>query len=182
MSGQSKRSRGRTLRRWRGQVVRMLYGCAAVRIAKHTGTPGESALVFDVAHARDHAYRIVALGRNAIGWAELAEHRGRPLAAAWLRSNALRLHKRVKTAQHLLDTLEGRCPWAPSARPQFNECPECGGACPCCGASPTLPHNMSCAPAWQCRDCRGAGRNVRGMLPSIEGRAERRLRTAQAKR
>jgi hypothetical protein len=33
----------------------------------------------------------------------------------------------ARTAQRLLDTLEGRCPWAPGAEAQPGECPTCCG-------------------------------------------------------
>lgn len=85
----------------------------------------------------------------------------------------------ARTAQRLLDTLDGRCPWAPSAEAQPSKCDRCKGL----GRTPTradikaglgkpgmavaydatgCPVSVSCGP------CRGTGHNLAGALPPIE--------------
>lgn len=64
-------------------------------------------------------------------------------------------------AQSILDTLNGKCPWAPSAQAQPHKCPTCKGTgdsllrmvdgdCPCCDV------------------CEGTGHNMSGTLPAVE--------------
>jgi hypothetical protein len=63
----------------------------------------------------------------------------------------------ARTARRLLDTLDGRCPWAPSAGKQASECQECDGH----GSEPTRPPTT-------CEACHGTGHNLSGALPAVE--------------
>jgi hypothetical protein len=63
----------------------------------------------------------------------------------------------ARTARRLLATLDGRCPWAPSAGKQASECQECDGH----GSEPTRPPTT-------CEACHGTGHNLSGALPAVE--------------
>jgi hypothetical protein len=87
----------------------------------------------------------------------------------------------ARTARRLLDTLDGQCPWAPSAGAQTSRCacwsvrpapppgPFDGPVCPPedgqrLGYFRELPRG----PDPECRHCRGTGHNLAGVLPEVE--------------
>jgi hypothetical protein len=74
----------------------------------------------------------------------------------------------ARTARRLLDTLDGRCPWAPSAKAQALTCLTCRGL----GA---LTHRtLTASPVRRpCDDCHGTGHNLSGVLPEVEHPAPR---------
>jgi hypothetical protein len=92
----------------------------------------------------------------------------------------------ARTAQRLLDTLDGRCPWAPGAKAQPSVCLQCSGvathvAYPHPGPPPegyAAIHNIASCEiedgkwswTWPCSDCRGTGHNLAGFLPEFDGR------------
>lgn len=75
----------------------------------------ERGWMFDVPLVRAHCERTIEAGQVDAGAAELAGSLG----------EAFRLRGLARTARRLLDTLDGRCPWAPSAEAQPSECPHC---------------------------------------------------------
>jgi hypothetical protein len=175
VSGQASHSRVRALRRWREQAARAivvamipLAGGQAARatVSELTTKRILNGGGFDVARVRQHCGRVIALGSDPDVFADLAEARGRNLAADWLRRNAARLRGRARTAQRLLDTLDGRCPWAPSAAAQPSECRRCRGdgrkheAC--------LQDRPTPLVRGKCPDCHGTGHNLAGVLPPVE--------------
>jgi hypothetical protein len=97
----------------------------------------------------------------------------------------------ARTAQRLLDTLDGRCPWAPRAKAQPSQCRACGGAWLNADAYRLLTEpelvglaecvermsTMSARDAFDveaevfrlmCGDCRGTGHNLAGFLPEFD--------------
>ncbi len=78
----------------------------------------------------------------------------------------------ARTARRLLDTLDGRCPWAPSAPAQTSECE---GGCkrhefPGSDIPPTWGvRSVDVPSSWlKCPSCRGTGHNLAGVLPRVE--------------
>jgi hypothetical protein len=61
----------------------------------------------------------------------------------------------ARTARRMLDTLDGRCPWAPSALAQASECLNCAGW-------------VTKADGGICHLCLGTGHNLAGVLPAGE--------------
>jgi hypothetical protein len=82
----------------------------------------------------------------------------------------------ARTARRLLDTLDGRCLWAPSAKAQASECQAKG----CDGDGYIGPHTVESGDCvivrdgHPCPDCRGTGHNLSGVLPPVEHRGPRR--------
>jgi hypothetical protein len=86
----------------------------------------------------------------------------------------------ARTARRLLATLDGRCPWAPSAKPQMSRCWRCAGS----GEVGPIAYGpfeadgraefiMRSPP---CPGCRGTGHNLAGVLPEVEHPAPRVVR------
>jgi hypothetical protein len=69
----------------------------------------------------------------------------------------------ARTAKRLLDTLDGRCPWAPSASAQVSRHAVCNGF----GMAPMEVDGVS-GVSRICFDCRGTGHNLSGVLPAVE--------------
>jgi hypothetical protein len=103
-----------------------------------------------------------------------AERGGWPLrlAAEWAASSGPAMLPRrrdavlgdsiARTAKRLLDTLAGRCPWAPSALAQASECQNCAHVSLALGVSQSSRGL-----------CRGTGHNLSGVLPAVEHPAPR---------
>jgi hypothetical protein len=87
----------------------------------------------------------------------------------------------ARTARRLLDTLDGRCPWAPSVLAQASGCPLCAEGTLVTGPHPRPPTGafaslnqiaaIEVEPgrwAWSsaCPTCRGTGHNLAGVLPA----------------
>jgi hypothetical protein len=70
----------------------------------------------------------------------------------------------ARVGQRLLDTIDGRCPWAPSAPRQPSECQGKHGFV----SSTGVHYRTSYTAPELCPDCRGTGHNLRGYLPAIE--------------
>jgi len=70
----------------------------------------------------------------------------------------------ARQGQRLLDMLDGRCAWAPSAPRQPDECPSKHGYVSATG----IYYRTSHTTPEPCPDCRGTGRNLRGVVPAIE--------------
>jgi hypothetical protein len=76
----------------------------------------------------------------------------------------------ARTARRLVDTLDGRCPWAPSARAQASEC-----LADCVWAELGNGEFAWCESLLtRCERCRGTGHNLAGVLPDVEHRGPRR--------
>jgi hypothetical protein len=225
MSGQAKRTR--SYRRWREQALGLLGRMHVTRSGEvpgawEWGTPCSAGMSyptadrdacaaaiafacagirsgFDVGFVRTYAERIVAIGdgNNLVVGADLAEFRGREVAAAWLRRNAPRLRARARTAMRLLDTLDGRCPWGPGAPAQSDACGRCDGS----GRSAVHPEVLAMAAedmelgpmhnqllrgavdgdgTISCGRCAGTGRNLNGILPEVVESSARSWHVATA--
>ena len=74
-------------------------------------------------------------------------------------------------AQRLLDTLDGRCPWAPDATAQASTC---GCAAYPDPRDPARPYRVD-ARGSVCTRCGGTGRNLHGYLPPLPAETRRRL-------
>ena len=74
-------------------------------------------------------------------------------------------------AQRLLDTLDGRCPWAPDATAQASTCGCAAYPDPC---DPARPYRVD-ARGSVCTRCGGTGRNLHGYLPPLPAETRRRL-------
>jgi hypothetical protein len=77
----------------------------------------------------------------------------------------------ARTARRLLDTLDGRCPWAPGALAQASECGRCAGR-------RWVPNDFEGGEQGHlnhvnCPDCRGTGHNLSGVLPEVGHQAPR---------
>lgn len=157
----------RTYERWRRQAAKLVAACE-VQYYEDDGEQWSRALVeavanrvqtrglFNVRRVRAYAERLAIIGDDPSVWADMAEARGRPLAAAWLRRNASRLRARARTVRRLLATLDGRCPWSPGAWAQPSACPHCPGS--------------------NCMVCKGTGDNSAGWLPRVEPSPHRSVR------
>jgi hypothetical protein len=77
----------------------------------------------------------------------------------------------ARTAKRLLATLDGRCPWAPGAKVQASECPECDGGTKrvveSCSEFGMEPDPWLAILRRDCT-CRGTGHNLAGVLPAVE--------------
>jgi len=163
MSGQARRSRVRMLEKWRRQAERLLaLSPADVWPLKRIITVGvehDQGAHFDVAAVRQHCERVLLAG---IVDADAAEARSGP------HGEAARLRGRARTAQRILDMLNGRCPWAPGAEAQPSECQACKKSL----AGPGRELGEQVTPAsWilvSCPACHGTGHNLAGVLPPIE--------------
>jgi hypothetical protein len=95
----------------------------------------------------------------------------------------------ARTAQRLLETLEGRCPWSPEAKVQSGTCGSCRGSrfmfegvrravidsmtASALQRYPDLPVREALdlenrVAGLACNDCRGTGHNLAGVLPPVE--------------
>jgi hypothetical protein len=74
----------------------------------------------------------------------------------------------ARTAQRLLDTLEGRCPWAADAVAQVSGCRSCGAVGFDESDYTVADDGRLVRP--ECSDCRGTGHNLAGVLPPVEER------------
>jgi hypothetical protein len=95
----------------------------------------------------------------------------------------------ARTAQRLLDTLEGRCSWSPEAKVQSGTCGSCRGSrfmlegvrravidsmtASALQRYPDLPVREALdlenrVAGLACNDCRGTGHNLAGVLPPVE--------------
>lgn len=80
----------------------------------------------------------------------------------------------ARTAQRLLDALDGRCPWAPGAGAQSSECSTCAGS------GDDFPMYWDGHEDTTCSDCRGTGHNLAGVLPEVERTPAMRGRAVRA--
>jgi hypothetical protein len=95
----------------------------------------------------------------------------------------------ARTAQRLLETLDGRCPWSPEAKVQSGTCGSCRGSrfmlegvrravidsmtASALQRYPDLPVREALdlenrVAGLACNDCRGTGHNLAGVLPPVE--------------
>jgi len=85
-------------------------------------------------------------------WKELQAHGPMPLKALKAPSQP---YLQRKSAQRLLDTLDGRCPWAPKSPPIYDWCNK-----------PAPFHNNP--DYYRCARCNGTNQNLWGTIPSID--------------
>lgn len=90
--------------------------------------------------------------------------------------------RRRRVAQRLLDTLDGRCPWNPSAKRKPSECRGCAGDGYRHSREIALPSGgVAGVDVRTCPDCNGTGHNLRGYLPKVEWPAVVRRKVADVR-
>jgi hypothetical protein len=178
---------------------------------------------FDVLQVRAYCERLVGEGESLadervafVAWTEtrglglLQRESGWPrsLAVEWAASSGPAMLPRrrdavlgdsiARTARRLLDTLDGRCPWAPSALAQASECWGCTGHGETGPSLPAGPETWVARVSGpgvlvvgddgnsreaeigehvraQCPTCRGTGHNLAGVLPELEHPQDQRV-------
>jgi hypothetical protein len=192
---QRQASRRAARERWRIQAAKLVAQSGACGAGENASLAWTARVIergrsFDVALVRAYCERLVADGERLedervvfAAWTEerglglMERHSGWPrkLAAEWSLSRGPAMLCRraaaangdsiARTARRLLDTLDGRCPWAPSTLAQASACVTCLHRGP-----------VVRAPEWLdpiCPYCRGTGHNLAGVLPAVEHPASR---------